>query len=159
MNSRAPDRTPDLTPDLARLAANLLRLAGNDFGNHGCNDFDLTKIPGFETSEARAALDLAKHTWNGDPEEHDAEGDHRFGYDWCLMMFLADVIEKAAGEPPKKGATEKRTIQVQKATSATADEAIEAGAAVRELEDAKKRAAASIARWRAELDRLEASIK
>lgn len=156
---RNNDRIPELTPDLARLAAALLRLASSEFSSHGCNDFDLTKVPGFESRDTRAALDLAEHTWNGDPEEHDPEDDHRIGYDSSLMVFLGDILEKAAGEVPKKSDTEKRTIKIQGMTSRTADLGIVAGAAARSLEDAKRHAAASIARWRAEIERLEDLVK
>ncbi len=150
---------PDLTPDLARLAAKLLGIASESFGNHGCNDFDLAEVPGFETREARAALDLAEHTWNGDPKEHDPERDHRYAADFALMGFLAAVLGKAAGDPPKKGATEKRTIKIQNATTAATDAAGEASSAAHELLDAKERAAASLANLRAEVVRLEVLIK
>lgn len=156
--SDSTNPVPPLTANLARLAARLLHTAGNEFGNHGCNDFDLTKVPGFETREARAALDLAKHTWNGDPEEHDPDHDHRYGYDWSLMHFLGDVLDAAAGDPASKDATEKRTIDLQRATSAAQDAALSATATVREYQAAKTRAEARIGALRRELNALEALL-
>lgn len=153
------NKTPVLTPQLARLAAHLLWLAAEDFSNHGSNDFDLTKIPGFETREARSALDLAYHAWNGDRKEHDPDGDHRYGSDSALMSFVADVLDKTAGKPIKKGETERRTIDVQNATSAAQDAGLTASSAVREYQDARTRAEARVGALRRELEKLERLIK
>lgn len=145
---------PCLTPDLARLAARLLTAASESFANHGCNDFNLTKIPGFEAKESRAALHLAMCAWEGAPERHDPEHDHRYVEDFVLMSFLAAVIEKTAGEVTEKSDEERRVVEVQRATLAAQDAAILAATAVRGYQAAKADAEAQIGRLRAELDAL-----
>jgi hypothetical protein len=87
-----PNPVPPLTPKLLHLAAELLDKAGEKFGNHGCNDYIL---PDWLTDEDAIVLDLAEHTWNGDPEEARSEPS-RYATDFALMHFLADVLRGAA---------------------------------------------------------------
>lgn len=150
---------PELTPDLARLAGRLLQFASTEFSNHGCNDFDLRTIPGFDAREARAALDLATHTWNGDPEEHDPENDYRYAADFSLMRFLAAELEKAAGTPRPRGSTEQSALMLHDAVDKANDAEHSAARAVLEYKAAKDRAQAKIAQLRKDLATLEDHLK
>lgn len=81
----------DLTKTEQALAATLLDLAADQFGNHGCNDFRLDKaIP---DPDERRQFVRAMHEWNGDLEEAEEEGwldgDNEWEMDWYLMNFLA----------------------------------------------------------------------
>lgn len=87
---------PALSPTHIFLAAQLLDIAGNEFANHGCNDFEL---PDFMSADNRRALDVEYHAWNGDPEE--GGDDSRYSNDSALMSFLAAVLRKAAGDVDK----------------------------------------------------------
>jgi hypothetical protein len=80
-----------MTPAEKRLAAMLLRRASEEFGNHGCNDFDLVCDGGMLAKEAD---DFRKrfHAWNGDPEEF-TPGRTDLA-DFAAMGFLADLLEK-----------------------------------------------------------------
>lgn len=87
-----------MSPGEKRLAAHLLRLASDQFSNHGCNDFDLSKH--CADSLARDAFVRSYHEWNGDLAEMEENGwlDHLGGPDWRLMDFmimdfLADKLE------------------------------------------------------------------
>lgn len=74
-----------------RVAAALLRVAGEHFGNHGCNDFELDAV--LPDAEDRRALMRRLHQWNGDPEEFDPDGSYEIEADFALMEFLADVLD------------------------------------------------------------------
>ena len=84
-----------LTTSELRLLAELLELASDTFGNHGCNDFDLEKsVP---LLEDRKGLSKAYHEYNGDPEEFIEEekfGVFRFFNDAALMGYLAHRIKE-----------------------------------------------------------------
>jgi hypothetical protein len=72
-----------------KLAAKLLHMAAERFGNHGCNDFDLVRDGGLtkeETGEVQAALFQ-------DGVEEDMRDD-TVTLDWMLMHWLADKIGK-----------------------------------------------------------------
>jgi hypothetical protein len=78
-----------MKPYEKKLLAKLLDLASDEFGNHGCNDFDL-QAEGLLPSEiAELHADMAR--FNKTPSEV-LEG--RFTYDWFLMSYLADKIRK-----------------------------------------------------------------
>jgi len=82
---------PDPQKEL-NLAARLLRLAADEFSNHGCNDFDL-----FECMTPEEALDLqrAMHTWNGDPENSPSTPQEaRWVEDWFLMRYFAAKLQE-----------------------------------------------------------------
>ncbi len=72
------------------IAARLLRLAANEFGNHGCNDFDLFEVM---SPEEALALQRALHAWSGDMASvpTTTEG-ARWALDWLLMRYLADKL-------------------------------------------------------------------
>ena len=70
------------------LAAKMLKLASDEFSNHGCNDVDENAYSGW-TLEERKEFAKDFHKWNGDPEEtffHLA--------DWTIMSFLAAKLEQ-----------------------------------------------------------------
>ena len=70
----------DLSPFELQVVGRLLRLAGEEFGNHGCNDFDLPDTP-----EAKALIaDVG--LWGGD-DESCCPGDD------TLMEYFADRID------------------------------------------------------------------
>lgn len=80
------------------LAAKLLRMAAETFGNHGCNDFDVADCLMPEAAE-QAIKDI--DAWSraiGDLGPNDAppkEGE-TMTYDWLAMHWLADMLEKEA---------------------------------------------------------------
>lgn len=75
-----------------KIAARLLKMASEEFSNHGCNDFDLRKI--LPNVEDRRALAKAIAKWNGDDlDDLDPEDDHNYEMDWILMSFMADQLD------------------------------------------------------------------
>ena len=107
-----------------KLAARLLDMAGDKFGNHGCNDFNLID-EGFGFSDQELIdLDRKMHEQNGDPEEHDPEWavtGHQA--DSCLMFYLSHRFEAEAKDkcvtiirpggdriPTKPGAADEATF-------------------------------------------------
>ena len=75
-----------------RLAAKLLGMAADDFGNRCCNDFDLTGYV-----DPPVALELARemHAWNGDPEcAPTNERDAMWTADFFVMGYLAHLLEE-----------------------------------------------------------------
>jgi hypothetical protein len=95
-----------------RLAAKLLEMAGDQFGNHGCNDFDVIEEFGIAPEDA-IDLDRKVHELNGDPEEHDPDMAARgFQQDFRLMFYLSERFEQEAkakegGDQEAPGATGK----------------------------------------------------
>lgn len=82
-----------------RLASRLLRMAANEFGNHGCNDFDLVADGGMLAKEAKE-FRRAYHDWNGDPESflEDAPESTDLG-DSSAMSYLAHLLEEGLSSP------------------------------------------------------------
>lgn len=74
-----------------KIIAALLDRAGDKFSNHGCSDFFLSDCTTMTEAEM-AALDLAVHQWNGDPQEHDPDDSHSCPSDWVLMNYFADKL-------------------------------------------------------------------
>lgn len=75
-----------------KLAAALLRLAAERFGNHSCNDFDLRKV-GITNPAEWLRLDREACERNGDPEEHDPSTPRPIQADFVLMLSLAAALE------------------------------------------------------------------
>lgn len=107
---------PEPTAIMFLLAADMLDRAGDEFGSHGCNDYQL---PDVLTAKDRLDLSKAMHTWNGDPEE---ARNSRYCADWFLMHFLAAVFRRAAGDAglmsPERAAEayNERTLEEVKAS-------------------------------------------
>lgn len=51
------------------LAANLLNIASDEFGNHGCNDVSEQVFKDWSLNE-RQKFVKEFHEWNGDPDEY-----------------------------------------------------------------------------------------
>jgi len=85
---------------LLRLAADLLDMASERFGNDTCTD---TKWPEWLTVGQRADIIRDFHKYNGDPEETEHDLDQMFGgseygvEDFCLMGLLAHKMREEAG--------------------------------------------------------------
>ena len=72
-----------------KLASELLEMASNEFGNHGCNDVDESIYDGWSIDERRRFV-KEFHEWNGDPEEYDENFLHL--QDFSLMNFMAHKL-------------------------------------------------------------------
>lgn len=86
----------NLTPARLKLAARFLEMAADEFGNHGCNDFNLAEV--MPDVRARRALMKLYRKRNGDPEEYDANGSYEYEMDFCLMRLMAWLLDAAAKE-------------------------------------------------------------
>jgi hypothetical protein len=73
-----------LAPYERKLAAILLRIAANEFSNHGCNDFPIEK---YLLPEQVQEITKTFHQYNGDPEVYDPEWP--IANDAALMGFMA----------------------------------------------------------------------
>ena len=72
---------------IASLAAELLRMAGDEFGNHTCNDFDLPAA--WTTRDKREFLD-GWQIWNGSADEEPEEDIP----DFAAMGYVAYLLER-----------------------------------------------------------------
>ena len=72
------------------LAAKMLKLASEQFSNHGCNDVDENLYDNW-TLEERQQFVKEFHQWNGNLEEYDETFLH-LG-DNTIMSFLAAKLE------------------------------------------------------------------
>lgn len=85
-----------MTTNERKLAAAVLRLASDQFANHGCNDFDMSEL--VPDQAERDELVRAYFAWNGDPSEYfeqpdwTGEADYRLT-DWEIMIWMADRLE------------------------------------------------------------------
>lgn len=78
-----------------KLASEILKLASDQFSNHGCNDVSERVWKGW-TVEQRQQFVKEYHEYNGDPEEYDPEYLHI--PDYALMSFLAYKLSKGISE-------------------------------------------------------------
>lgn len=79
------------------LAAHMLKMAAEEFGNHGCNDFNLAEL-GWTVEERRDLMKRMRED-NGDPENFDPKQDYKYFMDWWLMSFFAHQLENEAKSP------------------------------------------------------------
>lgn len=79
-----------MTYNEKKLAAQMLEIAGEKFGNHSCNDVDESFYNGW-TIEERQKFVKEFHEWNGDPEEYNEKFLHL--PDFALMSFLANKLK------------------------------------------------------------------
>ena len=87
---------------MAKLSAHLLREAGSEFGNHGCNDMDLTELG--LSHEEQVELVTKMHKWNGDPEETpDAIKALPHTSDFCVMYACARWLDEVAERSDPSG--------------------------------------------------------
>jgi hypothetical protein len=71
------------------LTSKFLKMASEEFSNHGCNDVDNSFFEGW-TQEEREQLVKDYLEYNGNPETFDKN--YLWLPDWCLMSFLADKL-------------------------------------------------------------------
>lgn len=83
-----------MTNNELMIIAELLDMAGDQFSNHGCNDFDLRERSRL-TPEEMIELDKDMHDRNGDPEEHDPSR-VQWQADFALMIYFADRLRELA---------------------------------------------------------------
>jgi hypothetical protein len=75
-----------------KLIAVLLNMASDEFGNHSCNDFDLSiHIPNVNE---RRELVRAMYEDNGDSENFDPEDDCIWIHDFWLMGYFAGQFDQ-----------------------------------------------------------------
>lgn len=73
-----------------RMAADMLRMAAEQFGNHGCNDFNLREA-GLSELERRSLV-AAMEAQQGIPEADRTTGDPLYVMDWMVMDYLASLL-------------------------------------------------------------------
>ncbi len=84
-----------MTPAEKKLVVVLLRMAAEEFGNHGCNDFDLVE-DGKMTSKEADAFMKTFYEQNGSLDDYEP-GDTNLG-DFVAMDLLADLLEREGKE-------------------------------------------------------------
>ena len=92
----------NLTPAEMRLIGRLLDMAANEFGNHGCNDFEWTAD--FPASEREALVRRMEHADNPDPARREEveesvemyTGESAPPERW-LMRYFSGVMSRAGG--------------------------------------------------------------
>lgn len=87
-----------MTPAEKKLAGKFLHEAAEEFGNHGCNDFDLVK-DGKMTAKEADAFQKAFHAWNRSSDEY--EPGATYLADFAVMDYLADLLDGEADEAEK----------------------------------------------------------
>lgn len=92
--AKTPFQPRPMTPFEKGLAADLLEMADNEFGNHGCNDFPLPN-----TVESRLlAVQMAE--WNGSPEDlPNLSRPLIYFADFALMGFFSGQLKWEAEHP------------------------------------------------------------
>jgi hypothetical protein len=73
-----------------KLAAALLKRASDVFGDHSCNDFDMTAEAGLTEAEC-ARIHADYEQWNSGGREEPGRG--RYAHDFALMGYLAAKLE------------------------------------------------------------------
>jgi hypothetical protein len=74
-----------------KVIARLLEIAGEQFSNHVCEDFDLESILP-EKEDRRELAKLIADT--NDPEEYDPNENYKTMPESQLMLFFASVLDK-----------------------------------------------------------------
>lgn len=81
----------DLTPADLKLLVVLLEKAGDEFGNHGCNDFHLLKDGGLAPGEAEELKTRMQVEFPGDEESFDRD----YQSDSLLFVRYRNLFQKA----------------------------------------------------------------
>ena len=81
-----------MTPAERKLAIFLLKLAAEEFSNHGCNDLELVRDVGL-TPEESLEVRQAMHAWSGDRLADAPHPDQHYTMDWLAMQFVVGRIE------------------------------------------------------------------
>lgn len=80
-----------------KVLARVLGTAADEFSNHGCNDFDLSK-QGLTPEELASFKEgFTQYMQNDDPEYEGRSGN--YVQDDCVMRYLQDVAEKESRLP------------------------------------------------------------
>ncbi len=80
-----------MTQQFVKLVTFLLREAGVEYGNHGCNDFDLSK---HLTRQQQLEFVTLAHKYNGDPEETERAIENLpYFADFAAMFACASILE------------------------------------------------------------------
>ena len=74
-----------------KLLVQLLNMAEEEFGNHGCNDFSLTKDGGLTPGEAEEFVSVAQASCPGEEETFDG-GDDQF--DSTLFWYFKQKVAR-----------------------------------------------------------------
>ena len=82
----------DLIPADLKVLIALLHKAGDEFGNHGCNDFHLVKDAGLTPGEAEALKSRMQAGASGDEAR---AYDRDYQYDWLLFRRYEQVFKAA----------------------------------------------------------------
>jgi len=77
------------------LAGFLLEKAGDEFGNHGCNDMDPWLLKNW-SDEDKVTFIREFGAWNGDPDNWKTVEDFNCLGDDCFMGFLAHKLKMEA---------------------------------------------------------------
>lgn len=75
----------------AKLAADLLESASEEFSNHGCNDYPLENTP-----ENRAFYEKMMKECSGEEITVAPGKDKIYAQDWLIMSYLARLLKKEA---------------------------------------------------------------
>lgn len=102
---RAPNRVPQarerppnwckrhqMTTAEKKLAAYLLKLASQEFSNHGCNDLDLVIEVGLTPEESLAIRKAAREA-NGDLLSPEEKPEDHWAADWAMMSWMARRLQ------------------------------------------------------------------
>jgi len=81
----------DLEPSDLKVLIVLLDRAGDEFANHGCNDFHLLRDAGLAPGEAEELKTRMQVEMPADAEVFD----HDCQYDWLLFRRFQHLFEKA----------------------------------------------------------------
>ena len=82
----------DLTPADLKVLIVLLDRAGDEFANHGCNDFDLIKDGGLAPGEVEEMKTRMQVEFPGEEAE---AFDRDSQYDWLLFRRYEKLFQKA----------------------------------------------------------------
>ena len=92
----------EMTENEARAFIVMLEQAADEFGNHGCNDFNVAselKLP--EDEAIKVARDLRLRMVEDNILDSDAADDRgTYLYDWVLLSWLKRKIQKALTPGP-----------------------------------------------------------
>lgn len=88
-----------MTPNELKLAATLLLMASEEYGNHGCNDLDRELLDGFSEQEKRQLV-YDFYVFNGEPEVvpevHDINPAEAYRLpDYCFMGLMAHKLNES----------------------------------------------------------------
>lgn len=84
----------DLSNAEKKVLGYLLRRAGDEFANHGCNDLDLIKDAGLTAKESyEFRLTVAKNPDYAEMMGEPVRKGNHVTYDWAMYRYLANKID------------------------------------------------------------------